>query len=183
MVGNQPPANSVKFLAIRKFGLATYSVLRRSLRSLYVKRRYYLLTLPSLLCILPFMMQITHICITRGFRVPESQFDRKTSFQTRLNPPGDALPQNVDSGARLSRGTTPVLYTGTNPDRGVAVPAAGSAGVLARARPYSTTPVLCPCPKPIGPWLLGPLVGHSDFDIGHSPLSQKIPRNTLTNPA
>ena len=40
------------------------------------------------------MMQITHICITRGFRVPESQFDRKTSFQTRPNPPGGAQPEN-----------------------------------------------------------------------------------------
>ena len=61
-------------------------------------------------------MQMTHICITRGFRVPESQFVRKTSFQTRPNPPGDVRripprartqPENVDcAGARLSRGAS-----------------------------------------------------------------------------
>ena len=37
-------------------------------------------------------MREIHECITRRFRVPESQFERKTSFQTRLTPPGDVQP-------------------------------------------------------------------------------------------
>ena len=48
-------------------------------------------------CILSFMMQMTHICITRRPCVPESQFGRTTSFQTRSNPPGGAQTRNVDS--------------------------------------------------------------------------------------
>ena len=88
------------------------------------------------------MMQMPRVCITRGFRVPESQFDRKTSFQTRPNPPGGAQTKNVDwsaaktppfggnggkergsTGARLSRGaciktTTPVLYPSPKPKCG-----------------------------------------------------------------
>ena len=63
------------------------------------------------------MMQMTHICITRGLRVPESLLDQKTSFQTRPTPPGDAQPENVDSaGPRLSRGAhVPSLGDHTRP--------------------------------------------------------------------
>ena len=42
------------------------------------------------------MMQMTHICITCGFRAPESRFQPKTSSQTRPKPPGDAQTKNVD---------------------------------------------------------------------------------------
>ena len=94
------------------------------------------------------MMQMTHICITRGFRVPESQFDRTTSFQTRPNPPGDAQLENVDAaGARLSRGAR--LPFGTT-----RVSRVQSASHRPASSAQASLPPLAQI-SPLGPWLLG----------------------------
>ena len=56
------------------------------------------------------MMQMSHICITCGSRVPESRFSQRTPSQTRPKPPGDAQNQNVDSVLRGRNHYSPTAH-------------------------------------------------------------------------
>ena len=87
------------------------------------------------------MMQMTHICITRRPCVPESQFDRKTSFQTRPNPPGDAQPENP------SVATWPVRL-GHPPFGGAGGKERGSTGARLSRGACIKTITLLPWPQP-----------------------------------